>query len=130
MLTQDQHAQRALDFLEKADRHYAEGDQIQASEKLWGAAAQAIMAVAGDNGLSTENRGETVAVAEQLAIEHNDPLIASGFSIAGMYYHDAHHVHPLLDGDEWGYDRPIVGNLVARVLALRGDTARDGQQDG
>lgn len=32
-MTQDEHAQTALEFLEKADRHYAEGDQIQASEK-------------------------------------------------------------------------------------------------
>ena len=50
MLTQDEHAQTALEFLEKADRHYADGDQIQASEKLWGAAAQAIMAVSMERG--------------------------------------------------------------------------------
>ena len=78
------------------------------------------MAVAGDSGLSTDNRREMIAVAEQLAIAHNDPLIASGFSIAGMYYHDAHHVHLLLDGDEWLYDRPKVSNFVKRALALRG----------
>lgn len=120
MLTQDEHAQTALEFLEKADRHYAEGDQIQASEKLWGTAAQAIMAVSEDNGLSSDNRREITAVAEQLAITHNDPLIASGFSIARMYYHDAHHVHLILDGDEWLYDRPKISNFVKRVLALRG----------
>ena len=34
-----EHAQTALEFLEKADQHFADGDQIQASEKLWGAAA-------------------------------------------------------------------------------------------
>ena len=50
MLTQDEHAQTSLEFLEKADRHYADGDQIQASEKLWGAAAQAIMAVSIERG--------------------------------------------------------------------------------
>ena len=38
MLTHE-HAQTALEFLEKADQHFADGDQIQASEKLWGAAA-------------------------------------------------------------------------------------------
>ena len=119
MLAQE-HAQTALDFLEKADQYFAEGDQIQASEKLWEAAAYAIMAVAGDSGLSTDNRREMIAVAEQLAIAHNDPLIASGFSIAGMYYHDSHHVHLLLNGDEWLYDRPKVVNFVKRMLALRG----------
>ena len=34
MLTEEQHAQTAVEFLEKADRHFADGDQIQASEKL------------------------------------------------------------------------------------------------
>lgn len=120
MLTQE-HAQTALDSLEKADQHFAEGDHVQASEKLWEAAAHAVMAVVGGSGLSADNRREMIAVAEQLAIAHNDPLIASGFSIAGMYYHDSHHVHILLDGDEWLYGRPKVGNFVKRVLALRGD---------
>lgn len=121
MLTQDEHAQTALEFLEKADQYFADGDLLQASEKLWGAAARAIVAVAGDSGLSTDNRREMTAVAEQLAIAHNDPLIASGFSIARMYYHDAHHVHHILDGDEWLYDRPKVHDFVVRVLDLRGD---------
>lgn len=86
------------------------------------------MAVSGDNDLSTDNRREMTVVAEQLAIAYNDPLIASGFGIARMYYHDARHVHRILDGDEWLYDRPKVSNFVKRVLALRGDGGQNGRQ--
>ncbi len=119
MLTEEQHAQTALDFLEKADRHFADGDQIQASEKLWGAAAHTVMAVAEEKYLSVDDRRELSSVAERLALEKGDPLIASEFSISGMYYHDSHHAHLLLSREEWLEDRPKVGNFVARVLALR-----------
>ena len=119
MLTQE-HAQAALEFLEKADSCFEEGDQKQASEKLWGAAAHAVMAVVPENSISVESHLELRTIAERLAVEHNDSLISSGFSIAGMYYHDSHHVHLLLDSDEWLDDRPKVGNFVTRVLALRG----------
>ena len=73
MLTQVQHAQTALDFLEKADRHFAEGDQIQASEKLWGAAAQAIMAVSLQRGWPHTSHPAMKRAAERLAVEENDP---------------------------------------------------------
>ena len=126
MLAQE-HALAALEFLEKADSCFEEGDQKQASEKLWGAAAHAVIAVAPETGISVESHLELMTIAERLAVEHDDPLIASGFSISGMYYHDSHHVHLLLDGDEWIADRPKVGNFVARVLALRGDAGRNGQ---
>ena len=77
MLIQDEHAQTALEFLEKADRHYAEGDQIQASEKLWGAAAQAIMAVSIERGWPYTSHPAMKRAAERLADEQGDPLIAS-----------------------------------------------------
>ena len=40
------HAQTAEGFLADSDREFAAGDVLQASEKLWGAAAHAMMAVA------------------------------------------------------------------------------------
>ena len=123
----EEHALAALEFLEKADNYFEECDQIQASEKLWSAAAHAVMAVIDGDGRVAYGHRELKAMAERLALEHRDPLIASGFSIAGMYYHDSHHAHLLLDGDEWLADRPKVGNFVARVLALRNDPGQNGQ---
>ena len=40
------HAPTAEGYLADSDREYDAGDTLQASEKLWGAAAHAIMAVA------------------------------------------------------------------------------------
>ena len=45
MLTQN-HAVTAQEFLEASDQEFASGDHLQASEKLWGAATHAVMAVA------------------------------------------------------------------------------------
>ena len=43
MLTND-HAAKALEFLAQSDAEFAEGDHLQASEKLWAAATHAVMA--------------------------------------------------------------------------------------
>ena len=52
-----QHIQTAQDFLEAADREFEAGDILQGSEKMWGAASHAVMAVshgvAGSLGLTT-----------------------------------------------------------------------------
>ena len=45
MLTRE-HIQTARHFLEVAEEEFAAGDAIQGSEKMWGAAAHAVMAVA------------------------------------------------------------------------------------
>ncbi len=125
MLTEQQHAETAVEFLEKADRHFAEGDQIQASEKLWGAAAQAIMAVSMERGWPHTSHPAMKRAAERLAEEHADPLIANQFAVAEKYHRDFYHL--FMEDEEWTTDRPKVHDLVARVLALRGDANRNGQ---
>ena len=45
MLTKN-HAATANEFLDASDQEFAAGDHLQASEKLWGAATHAVMAVA------------------------------------------------------------------------------------
>ena len=50
MLVRD-HTQTVREFLAASDREFAVGDTLHASEKLWGAAAHAIMAVAQQRGL-------------------------------------------------------------------------------
>ena len=117
MLTQDEHAQTALDFLEKADRHFAEGDQIQASEKLWGAAAHAVMAVASERGWPHANQTDLRRAVGRLADEQNNQRIAVGFAITEKYRHDSRYL--FMEDEEWTLDRPKVHNFVTWVLALR-----------
>lgn len=126
MLTQDQHAQTALEFLEKADRHFSDGDQIQASEKLWGAAAQAIMAVCLARCWPHTSHPAMKRAAERLALDHGDQLIASNFGIAEKYHRDFYHL--FMEDEEWTTDRPKVHDLVQRVLALSRGTESNGQE--
>ena len=42
----EDHRQTARDFLTASDREFLDGDHLQASEKLWGAATHAVMAAA------------------------------------------------------------------------------------
>jgi len=117
MLTQE-HAQTALDFLEKADSYFEEGDQIQASEKLWGAAAHAILAVSIERGWPHTSHPAMKRAAERLSEEHSDPLIAAYFGIAEKYHIDFYHL--AMTEEAWAADRPKVRDVVTRVLALRG----------
>lgn len=125
MLTQDQHAQTALDFLQKADVHFADGDQIQASEKLWGAAAQAIMAVCLARAWPHTSHPAMKRAAERLAEEHSDPQIADRFAVAEKYHRDFYHL--FMENEEWLTDRPKIHDFVQRVLALRGEAGANGQ---
>ena len=125
MLTQGQHAGTAVEFLEKADRHFADSDQIQASEKLWGAAAHAIMAVSMERGWPHTSHPAMKRAAERLADEHGDPLIAAYFGIAEKYHRDFYHL--FMEDEEWTTDRSKIHDLVARVLALQSDAGRNGQ---
>ena len=125
MLAQE-HAQTALDFLEKADQYFAEGDQIQASEKLWGAAAHAILSVSMERGWPGSSHRAMKEAAERLADEYSDPLISAEFSTARQYHRDFYHL--FLEDYEWLADRPKIRDFVTRVLALRnGDGGRSGQ---
>ena len=125
MLTQE-HAQTALDFLEKADSYFEEGDQIQASEKLWGAAAHAILAVSMERGWPGSSHRAMKEAAERLADEYGDPLIAAYFGIAEKYHIDFYHL--AMAEEAWAADRPKVRDVVARVLALRGSQNGVGEE--
>ena len=119
MLTQEQHARTAVDFLQKADRYYADGDQIQASEKLWGAAAHAIMAVLLERGWPHTSHPAMKRAAERLAQEHGDQRVADRFAVAEKYHRDFYHL--FMEDEEWTTDRPKISDLVTRVLALQTD---------
>ena len=68
MLTQE-HAQTARAFLDEADREFAAGDALQASEKMWGAASHAIMAVAMQRGQDCGTHRLMISAARGIARE-------------------------------------------------------------
>ena len=58
-----EHTQTAQDFLEAADREFEAGDDLQGSEKMWGAAAHAVMMVAQERGWPYDSHRHLKAAA-------------------------------------------------------------------
>ena len=69
-------------FLLQAETEFAVGDLIQASEKGWGAAAQAIKAAATLRGIPHRNHGEVRRAAYDLADETGNLRIRELFGTA------------------------------------------------
>ena len=106
----------AQDFLAAADRELAAGEVLQGSEKLWGAASHAIMAVAQQRGWPFGSHRALKLAADRLAAEHDDPALRSGFVAAQQFHANFH--HDFMEHDDLERTRPVVHDFVARVLDL------------
>ncbi len=111
-----EHIHTALDFLARSDRYFAEGDRFQGSEKLWGAAAHAIMALSRQRGWRFSSHRYMCEAAEQVAKELNEPLIRSDFNIAEKFH--ANFYHDFMPNWRIEHARPRVRRFVHRVLSL------------
>jgi len=103
-------------LLQKARQELIQGDLIQASEKGWGAAAQAVKAAAEHRGWPHQSHGALFDVARRLAGETGDRRIHELFGGASslhqnFYEHwmSAETVSDYLDS---------VGELVAKLEPL------------
>ena len=105
-------------FLSESDREFAAGEPLQASEKLWGSATHALMAVAMRQGRRLSSHTSFRDAAERLSDEHGDASIEYGFAHAGRLHRNFYH------NDIADYEltvlRPKVHDFVNRVLALLG----------
>ncbi len=120
MLTKE-HRDTALEFLQASDEEFARGDVLQGAEKLWGAAAHAVMSVAMERGWPhTSHRSLKNAVIE-LSKQYDDALSQQGF-LAGFLAAEKFHRHFYHDSmEDWerDTDRPLVHDFVRRVLSSR-----------
>ena len=111
-----EHAQTARDFLAASDREFAAGDHLQGSEKLYGAATQAIIAICQQRGWKyNSHRAMKWAVAE-IAWEQGEQLIVGGFSTAERFHANFFHDH--MEDYDIETERPAVHRFVARLLTL------------
>ena len=115
MLTQE-HTQTAQDFLLASDREFAAGDTLQGSEKLWGAAAHAVMALAQQRGWRFGDHRSLQAAADRLADERREPRLSEQFGLAQKFH--ANFYHDFMQDHEINRDRPAVHRFVNRVLSL------------
>lgn len=115
-MTPQEHIQTALEFLAKSDSYFAQGDRFQGSEKLWGAAAHAIMAVSQQRGWRFGGHRYMLEAATRLSQEMNDPLISSDFRISEKFHANFYHdfmTDFIIEGS-----RPRIHRFVHRVLSL------------
>ena len=116
MLASD-HAAKAIEFLAESDREFAEGNHLQASEKLWGAATHAVMAAAQQRGWMHDSSHRALhEAAKRLSDDHGDITIALGFGIAEKFHGNFHYDY--MEDFELDADRPEVHDFVHQVLAL------------
>lgn len=115
-MTSAEHIETAKQFLADSDREFLDGDELQASEKLWDAASHAVMAIAEQRGLSYGSHREMKKVAQILADECDDPLIRAGFLAAEKFHANFH--HGFMEDFQIQGDRPVVHDFTARVLDL------------
>ena len=112
--TAEDHRQVAVDFLAASDVEFEAGDVLQGAEKLWGAAAHAVMSIAIEEGWTHRSHRSLKNAATQLSINREDPLIEYGFSVAEKFHQ--HFYHDSMEDWERDVDRPLVHQFVHRVL--------------
>ncbi len=122
-MTVTDHVRTALEFLEHSEREFANGDELQGSEKLWGAASHSVMAVAKQRGWRFSKHNAKVAAVNRLAEEFEEPLLVSDFLLAEQFH--ANFYHDFMEADVVARGRPIVERFVRRMLALVEDECSD-----
>ena len=115
-MTVDEHVETARKFLVDADSEFAAGDRMQASEKMWGAAAHAIMAVAQQRGWRFGGHRRMIEVARRIASELNDEDLRLGLDAARQLHSNFYHDHMEVGRLEINSER--VRRFVAKMLAL------------
>ena len=115
-MTTEEHMEQAKRFLVQAEREFEAGDQMQASEKLWGAASHAVMAAAQSRDMPCgSHRAQRVAV-DELSAEQNDPHIKTAYALAGKFHSNFY--HGFMEEEDWAHESPIVRDFTEHMLGL------------
>lgn len=85
-MTAAEHSRTARDFLAASDREFAGGDHRQGSEKLYGAATQAIIAICQQRGWRYQSHRAMKNAVGNLSREYDDPFIVAGFATAERFH--------------------------------------------
>ena len=115
-MTIAERSQSALTFLDDSEREFAAGDVRQASENLWGAATDAITAVALKRGWKHESHRDMKNVVKRLAVEPGNNYLDAQF-IAAEKFH-VNFFRATLEDYEIESDKRIARAFVHRTLAL------------
>ena len=130
-MSSENHMQTARNFLVASDKEFEAGDYLQASEKLWGAASHAAIALAKKRG-SRDNRHRALRIMiREVAEGENAPFLRAGYAVAEKFHANFYH-NFLPPGEEFTESRELVHQFVDSVLILvNGEThAQNGHESG
>ena len=112
----DEHIQTATDFLDAADREFDAGDILQGSEKLWGAASHALIAVAQKRGWQYHKHGHLKEAARRLYRETSLEILRGGFLTSEQFH--ANFYHDFMEDDVIAEARAQVRDFVIKLMDL------------
>ena len=121
--TVQEHPDTALRFLEDSDREFLAGDYLQGSEKLWGAASQAVIALTKKRGWPNSKHSHLASAVAELVKETGDTEFEAGFGMAEMFH--ANFYHDFMSEDRIARLGPVVHRFVNQVLETVGDPPGD-----
>ena len=123
-----EHRETAQKFLIEADEFFEQGDDLQGAEKMWGAAAHAVIAVCQQRGWRHRSHpamGEAVVhLANELRAsgdENTANILGSGFAIASNCHVHFYHRDMDLEGGNGVYfsvAREAVERFVDSLVAI------------
>ena len=105
----------------ESDREFEAGERLQASEKLWGAAAHSVIAVAQELDWPVAKHGHLKNGVRRLARRWRNESLTRGFA-AGERFH-ANFYHDFMPESEIERYRPIIRTFVEDMLMLAGPAA-------
>ena len=123
-----EHRETAQIFLREADEYFRLGDDLQGAEKMWGAAAHAVIAVCQQRGWQHRSHRAMSNAVNWLSDELRDSgdelgatILSNGFFIASHYHvHFYHRDMDLNGGNGWFFDtaKKAVEQFVGRMTAI------------
>ena len=112
----DEHVRTARDFLVKSDQYFDEDDRLQGSEKLWGAAAHAILALSRMRRWSLGSHSRIRENAARVSQELGESQLWTDFDSAERFH--ANFYHDYMTESDIDVERPLVHDFVNRLLSL------------
>ncbi len=123
-----EHRETARKFLREAEQFFALDDDLQGAEKMWGAAAHAVIAVCQQRGWRHRSHpamGEAVVIlADELRTsgdENTANILGAGFAVASSYHVHFYHRDMDLEGGNGLYfavAKEAVERFVDSMVAI------------
>lgn len=131
--TSNDHMQISRRFIEQTRIELADGDRLQAAEKVWGAAAHALKAIAIDRGWQHSRQEQLTQIAIQLGNEFDRPDIGDNALLAEnlhtnfySYRHEADTINRAIDRvEQFAADLTAVRASPPRPFQVRTNSDRN-----